>query len=114
MRITVADLANKKCIPCQGGIQPLSKEEAQRKLEHIQGWVLIDQGKKLFRHFPFKNFKTAFAFAKEVAEIAENEQHHPDVLIGWGYCDVTIFTHKIGGLHENDFIIAAKINLLFF
>jgi 4a-hydroxytetrahydrobiopterin dehydratase len=107
------ELIKKKCTPCQGGVQPLSAEETQKMLQQVEGWSLIDQGKKLFRHFSFKDFKTAFAFAEEVAQIAENEQHHPNLLISWGYCGITIFTHKTKGLHENDFIIAAKINNLF-
>lgn len=106
-------LDQKQCVPCQGGIPPMSLEDAEKMLSEVPKWKLIDDGKKLQRNFEFNNFVDALAFVNKLGELAESEGHHPDITFGWGYCSVIFYTHKIGGLHENDFIIAAKTNKLY-
>lgn len=103
-------LTAKKCTPCQGGIPPFTREEAENYLTGAPGWELQDNASKLKRTFEFKNFMDALGFAYEVGDLCEEEGHHPDITIGWGYCRVVFQTHKINGLHENDFIMAAKVN----
>jgi len=105
-------LQHKPCVPCQGGIAPMSAADAQAMLPAISGWQLDAGGVKLSRSFTFKNFMQAQAFAVRVGEISDIENHHPDICYGWGFCSVVFYTHKIGGLHENDFIMAAKVNAL--
>jgi 4a-hydroxytetrahydrobiopterin dehydratase len=106
------ELATKTCVPCRGGIDPISREQAERLVKDIPGWSVSDDGIKLSRRYVFPDFAAAMRFANQVGDIAEREGHHPDLTIGWGYCNVETYTHKIGGLHENDFILAAKINHL--
>lgn len=103
-------LTQKKCVPCEGGLTPLSVDQAKTMLQHIPGWELTQEGKAIKRRFIFKNFKSALAFVNKVGEIAESEGHHPDISFGWGYAECVLLTHAIGGLHENDFIVASKIN----
>lgn len=105
-------LAGKHCVPCQGGLPPLSREDAKTKLEAIPQWQLNDDATTLVRRFEFKNFLLAADFVSQAGDIAEAEGHHPDITFGWGYAEITIQTHKINGLHENDFILAAKIGEL--
>ena len=105
-------LSEKTCIPCRGGIPPLGLDAAEELAEQTPGWNLIESGKKISRRFTFDDFKSPMGLVQEIGELAEREGHHPDIEFGWGYCRVTIFTHKINGLHENDFILAAKINQL--
>ncbi|HXH71470.1 MAG TPA: 4a-hydroxytetrahydrobiopterin dehydratase [Mariprofundaceae bacterium] len=105
-------LVEKKCVPCQGGIPPMLGSEASRMLAEVPGWELIAGDTKIQRTFRFKNFTLAQIFATHIGELAEAEQHHPDICFGWGYCTVVFYTHKIGGLHENDFIMAAKVNAI--
>lgn len=102
-------LATKDCIPCKGGIPPLSHAEATHYLEDIPGWELSVDAKRIQRKFKFNDFVTALSFVNAVSELAENQGHHPEISFGWGYCTVTLYTYKINGLHENDFIMAAKI-----
>jgi 4a-hydroxytetrahydrobiopterin dehydratase len=104
------DLTAKTCTPCQGGIPPLSPDQAETFLGDTPGWQLLENAKRIERTFEFKNFKEAWHFVDKVAAQAELEGHHPDITFGWGYVTVSVFTHKIEGLHENDFILAAKIN----
>ena len=106
------ELATKKCVPCQGGIPPLTPAEAERLLARVPGWTLTDGATKIQRTFRFDDFASAMAFAQKVGDLAEAEGHHPDITVGWGYCTVVFYTHKIQGLHENDFIMAAKVNAL--
>lgn len=106
------NLTAKKCTPCQGGIPPLSKEVAEEYLAKVPGWQLQENATKIKRTFEFKNFMKALEFARHVGELCEQQGHHPDISIGWGYCRVVFQTHKIEGLHENDFIMAAKVNRL--
>lgn len=103
-------LAGKACTPCRGGIPPLTREEAERYLRETPGWSLLDDGRRIERRFTFKNFREAFAFVQAVAALAEAEGHHPEVCFGWGWATVSLQTKKIEGLHENDFIMAAKID----
>jgi 4a-hydroxytetrahydrobiopterin dehydratase len=108
----MTDLAGKTCVPCRGGVPPMPKAEAEGYLREAPGWTLIDDGKRIERAFKHKDFKAALAFVNQVGAIAEDEGHHPDITFGWGYAKVSLYTHKIKGLHENDFIMAAKINRL--
>lgn len=105
-------LIQKKCVPCEGGLSPLSLIEAQKLLKDIPGWELANENKAIRRRFTFKDFAQSIAFVNKVGEIAESEGHHPDITFGWGYADIMLWTHAIGGLHENDFIVASKINAL--
>ena len=105
-----AGLAQKSCVPCKGGVPPLGQDAIQ--VLHGQlasGWVVVDQH-HLEREFSFDDFRSALAFTVRVGEIAENEGHHPDIYLAWGKVRVTIWTHKIDGLTESDFILAAKID----
>ena len=106
------ELTAKKCTPCQGGIPPLNRSEAETYLERVPGWELQDNATKLKRTFNQKDFMDALDFARKVGELCEEEGHHPDLALGWGYCRVVFQSHKIKGLHENDFIMAAKVNEL--
>jgi 4a-hydroxytetrahydrobiopterin dehydratase len=105
-------LINKSCIPCQAGQPPLTAEAANVLLKEVGNqWRINDQG-HLFNQYKFKNFMQAMEFANRIAEIAEQEGHHPDLQISWGSCAVEIWTHKINGLSESDFILAAKIDTI--
>ena len=106
-------LSQKTCTPCQGGIPPLTLSEAETLLAQAPGWRLLENGARLERRVQFKNFAAALAFVNRVGDLAEQEGHHPDISFGWGYASVLFYTHKIGGLHENDFIMAAKVNELY-
>jgi 4a-hydroxytetrahydrobiopterin dehydratase len=103
-------LTQKTCVPCQGGIPPLSRDEAAGYMEQVPGWELSADGDKIERKFDFPDFKSANDFVDKVGNLAEAEGHHPDIAFGWGYANVVFYTHKINGLHENDFIMAAKVN----
>lgn len=104
------NLADRRCVPCEGGMTPLTRTEAEAYLLKIPGWTLWPDGKTISQSFKFKNFKSAFDFAAQIAACAEEEGHHPDLLISWGRVEVELSTHAIGGLSENDFILAAKID----
>jgi 4a-hydroxytetrahydrobiopterin dehydratase len=106
-------LTQKTCTPCQGGIPPLTLGEAEALLSQARGWRLLENGTRLERRFAFQTFVAALAFVNRVGDLAEAEGHHPDITFGWGYASVLFYTHKIGGLHENDFIMAAKVNELY-
>lgn len=104
-------LADKKCIPCEGGVDPLTEEQAQElKKELHEEWSLVDGGGLLARSFAFPNFKKTMEFVNKVAALAEEEQHHPDMTVSYDNVGVELSTHAIGGLSENDFILAAKID----
>lgn len=100
--------AAKTCTPCRGGIPPLDIARAQLYLKELPGWTLEDKGLRVERRFTFKNFADAMAFVAKVGEASEAEGHHPDIAFGWGWATVSWQTKKIKGLHENDFIMAAK------
>jgi 4a-hydroxytetrahydrobiopterin dehydratase len=108
----MTELAAKSCTPCRGGVPPLSRAEAEAMLGEAADWSLLDEGRRIERSWRFKTFEQAFAFVGRIADLAEAEGHHPDISFGWGYARVSLHTHKIKGLHENDFIMAAKINRL--
>ena len=105
-------LAAKTCTPCRGGVPPLTQVEAEALLEQVPEWSLADGAHHIERRFRFANFREALAFVDRVGALAEAEAHHPDINFGWGYATVVLYTHKIKGLHENDFILAAKIDRL--
>lgn len=110
---TVDQLKSKKCQPCEGGVPPVSIEEAQRLLRDLRGWQLRDDGACIRREWSVKDFQAAVEFFNRVAELAEQEGHHPDLhLTGYRNIAVELSTHAIDGLSENDFILAAKINEL--
>ncbi|MBK9946406.1 MAG: 4a-hydroxytetrahydrobiopterin dehydratase [Nitrospira sp.] len=101
-------LADNKCIPCRGGVPPVPNDRAQALLKELgRGWTLNGQG-HLERLFTFPDFAQALAFVNKVSAVAEVEGHHPDLYLAWGKCKVEIWTHKINGLTESDFYLAAK------
>jgi 4a-hydroxytetrahydrobiopterin dehydratase len=104
------ELWEKRCVPCRGNMLPLGEEEARQRIAGVPGWTLEEGALGIRRGFRFRNFAEAMEFARQVGEIAEAEGHHPDLSVGWGYCTVRFRTHAIRGLHENDFIMAAKVN----
>jgi 4a-hydroxytetrahydrobiopterin dehydratase len=106
----MATLAEKTCTPCRGGIPPLTQQEAESYRAQAPDWALLDGATRIERTYRSSNFREAFAFVAEVAELAEKEGHHPDIRFGWGYVTVSLQTKKIKGLHENDFIMAAKLD----
>ncbi|MBV8889137.1 MAG: 4a-hydroxytetrahydrobiopterin dehydratase [Alphaproteobacteria bacterium] len=107
-----AILAEKSCTPCRGGVPPLTTAEAESYGEQAPNWSLLDGATRLERTYRFKNFREAFAFVEQTAALAEAEGHHPDIGFGWGYATISLRTKKIKGLHENDFIMAAKLDRL--
>ena len=109
----MSDLLNKKCIPCEGGILPFDISEIHKYQTKIDGWDVKKDEKEIHfleKKFTFKNFTNSQNFINKVGEIAEAEDHHPDIFFGWGYAKIIITTHAIEGLSENDFILAAKID----
>ncbi len=106
------DLASKECVPCRGGIPPLELDEARKLQASTPGWSLSEEGTRISRTFQFKDFLEAMKFVNDVAEVAERQGHHPDISIHWNQVDLLLYTHKINGLHENDFILAARIDRL--
>ena len=104
------DLHNKKCIPCETGAPPLGEEEVRQYLSHLApGWEVMEN-KRLKKEWKFKNFKEAMAFVNKVAAIAEEEGHHPDIHVFYHTVRLELWTHAVGGLSENDFILAAKVD----
>lgn len=104
----IVELSEKKCVPCEGGGDPLPESEAKKLLEKTPDWNL--NGKKIQREFSFKDFEQAMKFVNEVADIAESEGHHPDIHIHWNKVLLELWTHSMDGLSENDFIVASKID----
>ena len=107
------NLHEKKCIPCKGGIPPFAISEIHKYLKKIDGWDVKkekDETYFLEKEFKFSNFLDSQKFVGKVGDISESQSHHPDILFGWGYAKIKIFTHKIKGLVESDFILAAKID----
>jgi 4a-hydroxytetrahydrobiopterin dehydratase len=105
-------LTEKVCLPCQGGMPPLTREEAEKIGVQTPEWSLPEDATRISRSFRFSDFAEAQTFVNKVGDLAEAEGHHPDISFGWGYADIVLYTHKINGLHENDFILAAKIDQL--
>ena len=113
----MTDLYQKSCIPCRGGVLPFDISEIHNYLKKIDGWDVKKNKNKIYyieKNFSFKNFSESQKFVNEVGNIAETERHHPDITFGWGYAKIKIFTHKIKGLAESDFILAAKIDKIKF
>ena len=106
------ELTAKTCTACRGGVPPLGRAEAERLLGETPGWTLAGDATRIERRFAFPDFVQAMRLVERIAALAEAEGHHPDITFGWGYCHVVLYTHKIHGLHENDFIMAAKITQL--
>ena len=109
----MTDLSEKKCIPCEGGIPSFKIDEIHKYLKKVDGWEVLEDkidGFHLIKSFKFDNFLKSQEFVNKVGEIAEAEGHHPDLWFGWGYAKIKIFTHAINGLHESDFVLAAKID----
>ncbi|MFQ5746351.1 MAG: 4a-hydroxytetrahydrobiopterin dehydratase [Gemmatimonadota bacterium] len=106
------DLARRECVPCRGGVPPLQGEALGELAARLGGgWEVVD-GHHLEKTYPFPDFGTALAFTNEVGRVAEEQNHHPDIHLSWGAVRVTIWTHKIDGLTESDFVFAAKIDAL--
>lgn len=108
----MSDLANRECIPCKGGVQPLKGRELTELLDKLgDGWRVVDEH-HLEKEYRFRDFRTALAFTNRIGELAESLGHHPDIHLSWGKTKLTIWTHKINGLTESDFIFAAKADKL--
>jgi len=109
----MTDLATKKCVPCEGGMPPLTAAKAKTLAGKLhKGWTLSKDGKSLRRALKFKDFYRTMSFVNALAHIANTEDHHPDLEVGYNYCRITFSTHSIGGLSSNDFICAAKVDRL--
>ena len=109
----MSELASQRCEPCEGGVEPLTRDEIDEYLEQIHSeWVLNDGASEIFRDFEFKGFYRTMAFVNAIAWIANAENHHPDLEVGYRHCLVRYTTHAIGGLSPNDFICAAKTDEL--
>ncbi len=107
----MANLADRQCVPCRGGVPPLEHDVIQELLGQLTDWQAVDDHhlKKTYR---FQNFRDPLAFVNRVGELAEEQGHHPDICFGWGKAEISIWTHKIDGLTESDFVLAAKIDKL--
>ena len=109
----MSDLIDKKCIPCEGGVPSLDLSEIHKYQKKVDGWDIKPNEKKIYfleKKFKFKNFLESQNFVNKVGEVSEAEGHHPDITFGWGYVNISVTTHAIKGLSENDFILAAKID----
>jgi 4a-hydroxytetrahydrobiopterin dehydratase len=110
--VKITDLAGRKCVPCRGGVEPLAEPLLSEYLRQLsERWHIIE-GRHLEKDFTFKNFAEALEFTNKVGRLAEQMGHHPDIFLTWGKVKIQLWTHKIGGLHENDFILAARIDRL--
>ena len=107
----MAELAELQCVPCRGGVPPLQGNEIAKLLEQLQDWKVVNEH-HLQKTFQFKDFGESLQFVNKIGELAESQGHHPDICFGWGKAEVTIWTHKIDGLTESDFVLAAKIDRL--
>jgi 4a-hydroxytetrahydrobiopterin dehydratase len=105
------DLASRECVPCRGGVPPMQGDEIKKYAEQLKGWEVVENH-HLRKLFDFRDFREALAFVNRVGELAEEQGHHPNISFGWGQAEITIWTHKIDGLTESDFILAAKIDRL--
>jgi 4a-hydroxytetrahydrobiopterin dehydratase len=105
----MTELANRNCVPCRGDTPPLKGDELDGLRRQVPDWEVVEEH-HLRRAFKFKNFREALGFVNRVGELAEEQGHHPDISFGWGYAEVTVFTHKIDGLTESDFVFAAKVD----
>jgi 4a-hydroxytetrahydrobiopterin dehydratase len=111
--LSAQELSTRKCQPCEGGVPPCTRQEAEAQLQQLSGWRLTHDGQRIRKDWTVKNFVAAIDFFNQVAQLAEEEGHHPDLhLEGYRRVWIEIYTHAIGGLSENDFILAAKIDQL--
>jgi 4a-hydroxytetrahydrobiopterin dehydratase len=108
----MTELRKKKCTPCEGGIPPMTLEEAQGMQKQVPSWEVMDDGQALRRLFTFKDHYEVMAFANAVAWISHRENHHPSLTVGYSRCEVVLTTHAVEGLTENDFICASKVDAL--
>ena len=106
------DLLKKKCVPCEGGALPISRDEAEKYMGQVPGWELDERAKQISKQFKFRDFIGAVNFVNNVADIAESEGHHPDIHVHYNKVLLELWTHAIGGLSENDFIVAAKMDAM--
>ncbi len=106
------DLLKKKCVPCEGGAMPLDMNQAKRYLDEVPGWALSTDGKKISKEFKFQDFIGAINFVERVADVAEMENHHPDIHVYYNKVVLELWTHASGGLSENDFIVADKVDVI--
>src|SRR4029078_9331959 len=109
---TMGDLASRDCVPCRGGVPPLKGDELTTLQNEISGWEVVNEH-HLRKEFKFGDFEKTLEFVNRVGQLAEAQWHHPDICFGWGSAEVTIWTHKIDGLTESDFILAAKIDQVY-
>ena len=107
----MSDLASKSCVPCRGGVPPLEGEELLALQKQVDGWQVVDEH-HILKTFKFPDFRKALEFVNRIGELAEQQGHHPDIALSWGKVEISIWTHKINGLTESDFILAAKIDQL--
>ena len=107
----MSELAQRQCVPCRGGVPPLAGDEIKKLHQQLKGWEVVNEH-HLRKEFRFANYAEALAHVNRVSEIAEAQGHHPDICFGWGKVEVLIWTHKIDGLTESDFILVAKIDEL--
>ena len=107
----MAELAERQCVPCRGGVPPLKGEEIKKLLSQLDGWKIVEEH-HLQKIYQSRNFRETLDFVNRVGELAEEQGHHPDICFGWGKAEITIWTHKIDGLTESDFVLAAKIDHL--
>ena len=105
-------LAQRPCIPCRGGVEPLRQEQCAAYLIEVSAWELDAAARHIRRRFKFRDYRTALAFANAVSALAEEVWHHPELTLGCGFCEIALTTRKIGGLHESDFVMAARIDSL--
>ena len=108
----MSELAAKTCVPCRGGVPPLKGEDLSQLQKQVDGWNIIEEH-HIMKTFEFPDFRGALAFVNRVGELAEEQGHHPDISFTWGKVEITTWTHKINGLTESDFILAAKIDHLY-
>ena len=108
--ITADELVRKSCVPARKGTPPLAPDRVRDYLAAVPGWQLSPDAPRISRELTFKDFREAMAFVNRVAVVAEAEQHHPDIAIHWNRVTLVLWTHSIGGLHENDFVMAAKLD----
>ena len=107
----MANLATRDCVPCRGGVPPLEREQITPLLTELRDWEVVEDHHLIKKH-KLADFREALELVNRIGNLAEAQGHHPDICLGWGYCEVKIWTHKINGLSESDFILAAKIDQL--
>ncbi len=107
----MANLSERECVPCRGGVPPLRGDEIKKLIEQLDEWEAVEEH-HLKKSYEFKDFRESLVFVNRVGALAEEQGHHPDICFGWGRAEITIWTHKIDGLTESDFILAAKIDKL--